>query len=161
MDSDYLRQMSLQNAQMALDQARYHTQFPIESNELWSEVASEVAKRINGGKSSFENLDARLTINGINKINGVEFSCEGKDWIVYGIDEEEDEYKVILMYKTNGVFAINEYITINISRRKVGTEYRMYWDSRRTSVRIYKHQLKTPMALIEAICRNFLLKYNL
>jgi hypothetical protein len=161
MDSNYLRQMSLQNAQLALDQAKYHAQFPIESNELWSEIGSELAKRINGGGSSFENLDARLTIKGIDKINKTEFSFEGREYIVYGIDSDEDEYKIILMPKVDGVFAIHKAFTINLSRRKLGTEYRMYWNSRTNSVRIYKHNLKTPMALIETICSNFINKYNL
>ncbi len=157
MDSNYLRQMSIQNAKLALDQAQFNAQFRINEEELWNEVR----KRINGGESSFENLDARLTIKGIDKINKTEFSFEGREFIVYGIDNDEDEYKIILMPKVDGVFAIHKAFTINLSRRKIGTEYRMYWNSRTTSVRIYKHNLKTPMALIETICHNFINKYNL
>jgi hypothetical protein len=56
-----------------------------------------------------------LTIKNIDKIKDLEFSNQGKDWIVYGMEEQKFQYAIIFiprdtthrvwdMYKTQAVY---------------------------------------------------------
>ena len=101
-DSIWLRQMSIQNAQMALDQAKL--QYQSHSIDLQN-MYDTLAKRINGGNSYDTLLDGLkkefegysiLTIENANTLTGMNIHYKGEGWKINRVKETNTTYEFLL-----------------------------------------------------------------
>lgn len=115
MDSNYLRQMSLQNAQMALEQAKL--EYQSHSIDLQN-MYTTLAKRINGGgemdleaqKDKFYKENKILTIQNYKNLVGERYHYRGEEWRIVDVTETPTLYTI----HTTGPI-LNLY-TIELSR---------------------------------------------
>lgn len=158
MDSDYLRQMSLQNAQLALDQAKFRAQYQIESDELWSEVA----KRINGGGNSdtlldmlrreFENKSI-LTIQNIERIVGERFMVRGMVNELYSFNDYPGRYEYWFWYRPIGSVGRDRRIVLKRNREtdSKGDGCYKLLSAGGPFLLVHPNELKTPKGFIEIL----------
>jgi hypothetical protein len=101
-DSQLLRQMSIDNANMALDQAKY--QYQSQSMDLQN-MYDTLSKRINGGngynslldglKKEFEGYSI-LTIENAKSLTGMDIHYKGEAWKINRVKETNTTYEFLL-----------------------------------------------------------------
>lgn len=101
-DSQWLRQMSIQNAQMALQQAKL--EYQSHSIDLQN-MYGTLAKRINGGngynslldglKKEFEGYSI-LTIENVKSLTGMDIHYKGEGWKINRVKETNTTYEFLL-----------------------------------------------------------------
>ena len=100
-DSQWLRQMSLQNAQMALEQAKL--EYQSHSIDLQN-MYDTLSRRINGGstqslldrlKDEFQNYSI-LTIQNVKSLTGTDIHYKGEAWKINGVKETNTTYEFLL-----------------------------------------------------------------
>lgn len=57
-----------------------------------------------------------LTIKNTNRLKDKTFSSNGKEYLVYGIEEQKYQYRIIIMQKVDGIWAIYTTQYVYISR---------------------------------------------
>ncbi len=177
MDSKELREMSIQNAKLAMDQKlridsefwsrikdEFHSEYPLsESDELWGEVKKLAETKNNSVK--------RLNIVGIDKC---EWSSDGivVEYIGRNLNYEEDNY----MWEITDIIDIDshkEFILLRESNRG-SSEERVWgysvWEVDDSYVGndkvllksgiVKKENLKDPKSLIYTILQNTLTDYR-
>ena len=100
-----------------------------------------------------------LTIKNTHKLKNQTFSTKGKEWLIYGIDEFEDRYKFILMYKVDGIWSIQSTQYVYISREPLTMtkgSYRIY--SRCGDSYIYIEDITDKWNIITKVCKEDLIK---
>ncbi len=107
MDSNYLRQMSIQNAQLALQQAQMNYQ-----QHLNQTNPASIAQRINGGPSLTDRLNSLLkdrmkglnvlTIQNIERIVGARFMVRGIPQELYSFNDYPGRYEYWFWYRAFG-----------------------------------------------------------
>ena len=157
MDSDYLRQMSITNAKLALDQAKFRAQYQIESDELWMEVQ----KRINGGSDSLadrlnsllkEGLNV-LTIQNIERIVGERFMVRGMVNELYSFNDYPGRYEYWFWYRPIGSVGKDRRIVLKRNREtdlKGDGCYKLL-SAGGPFLLVHPNQLKTPKEFIEIL----------
>jgi hypothetical protein len=161
MDSNYLRQMSIQNAQLALDQAKFRAQYQIESDELWMEVQ----KRINGGSDSLaDRLNSLLkdkmerpnvlTIQNIERIVGGRFMVRGIPQELYSFNDYPGRYEYWFWYRTIGSIGSDKKLVLH-RRPDFETHDDRYYIlenvQHNTTIRIHPNHLKSPKDFIDLL----------
>lgn len=100
-DSQWLRQMSLQNAQMALEQAKL--EYQVHSIDLQN-MYDTLSRRINGGNSNslldrlkeeFEGYSI-LTIQNVKSLTGTDIHYKGEAWKINRVKETNTTYEFLL-----------------------------------------------------------------
>lgn len=101
-DSQWLRQMSLQNAQMALEQAKL--EYQSHSIDLQN-MYDTLSRRINGGngynslldklKTEFEGYSI-LTIENVKSLTGMDIHYKGEGWKINRVKETNTTYEFLL-----------------------------------------------------------------
>ena len=101
-DSQWLRQMSLQNAQMALEQAKL--EYQSHSIDLQN-MYDTLSRRINGGngynslldglKKEFEGYSI-LTIENVKSLTGMDIHYKGEGWKINRVKETNTTYEFLL-----------------------------------------------------------------
>lgn len=100
-DSQWLRQMSLQNAQMALEQAKL--EYQSHSIDLQN-MYDTLSRRINGGNSNslldrlkeeFEGYSI-LTIQNVKSLTGTDIHYKGEAWKINRVKETNTTYEFLL-----------------------------------------------------------------
>ena len=100
-DSQLLRQMSIDNANMALQQAKY--QYQSQSMDLQN-MYDTLSKRINGGngnnlldrlKDEFKNYSI-LTIENVKSLTGMDIHYKGEAWKINRVKETNTTYEFLL-----------------------------------------------------------------
>ena len=114
-DSNYLRQMSIQNAKIALQQSKWDFDKALEDYQM-----NLLSKRINGGgpglldrlKDEFEKKGV-LTIKNYDKLRGATMDTGGNRWSVDRVEETKTTYYFDLIKRDN--FFIKE-VRIGLNR---------------------------------------------
>ena len=106
-----------------------------------------------------------LTIENKDKIAQTEFHCNGIEWIVYGVDETDEYYNILMMPKVQDVYTISKYKSVKLSRiiKSLG-HYQLHSTSAstgRTETFIPASDIKNPMKLLEFISINYLVYHNI
>jgi hypothetical protein len=149
-DSEWLRQMSIQNAQMALDQAKL--QYQSHSIDLQN-MYDTLAKRINGGNSYDTLLDGLkkefegysiLTIENANTLTGTSIHYKGIEWKIVSVERTSTTYNFVLVREY--LIGSNEEIKMVLSRvpmaGKLTKVYSLHNDSNGEWVGIGKELLR-------------------
>ena len=100
-----------------------------------------------------------LTIKNTHKLKDKYFSFKGKDWLVYGIDEQVNHYRFIFMYKVDGIWSIQSTQYVYISREPLTMtkgSYRIY--SGCGDSYIYIEDIQDMWNIITKICKEDLIK---
>jgi len=133
MDSNYLRQMSIQNARLALAQAKFHAEFQIESDKVWMNV---------------------LTIQNIERIVGARFMLRGIPHELYSFNDYPGRYEYWFWHRIIGSTGRDRKLVLH---RKPNFEsngdryYLLENIEHNTTIRIHPNDLKTPMKFIELL----------
>jgi len=149
-DSIWLRQMSIQNAQMALDQAKL--QYQSHSIDLQN-MYDTLAKRINGGngynsvldrlKDEFEGYSI-LNIENANTLTGMNIHYKGVEWKIVSVERTSTTYNFVLVREY--LIGSNEEIKMVLSRvpmaGKLTKVYSLHNDSNGEWVGIGKELLR-------------------
>lgn len=101
-----------------------------------------------------------LTIKNIENLNNENFSCEGHDWLLYGVDVSNTEYKFIFIpmdYQTK-VFDISKAQLVLLDRNKtrIGNEvlgYRL-WTTDGMHTYIHKNDIPLWTRLVGIVYKN-------
>ena len=102
-----------------------------------------------------------LTIKNIDKIKDIEFSNQGKDWIVYGMEEQKFQYAIIFMPRdmSHRVWDINKAQSVYLTRQTLwGTKDSYKIESKLSSTYINTKDMDTGFELIKYILREELIK---
>lgn len=145
MDSNVLRQMSLQNAQLALDQARFQAQYQIQSDKLWLEVQN----RINGGIK--EKQRGMLNIENIYKLCGKLFQVRRSIHKITEVKTNSNDYQIIIQNETSGgvyTLTLNRNPIMEVSKDKY---YELKHSRTNDDVHIHAKHMKSPMELVKLI----------
>jgi hypothetical protein len=149
-DSQWLRQMSLQNAQMALEQAKL--EYQSHSIDLQN-MYDTLSKRINGGngynslldglKTEFEGYSI-LTIENANTLTGTSVHYKGVEWKIVSVERTSTTYNFVLVREY--LIGSNEEIKMILSRvpmaGKLTKVYSLHNDSNGEWVGIGKELLR-------------------
>jgi hypothetical protein len=145
-DSQLLRQMSIQNAQMALDQAKH--QYRSHSMD-YEDMFTALAKRINGG-SKYDSLLDRLkmefmdykilTIDNVKSITGTDIHYKGEEWKINGVKETNTTYEFLL--SKEWLIGAPTQIKMILSRVQEGRVYSLHNDTNGMIQRVGKELLK-------------------
>ncbi len=177
MDSKELREMSIQNAKLAMDQKlridsefwsrikdEFHSQYPLsESDELWGEVKKLAETKRNSVK--------KLNIVGIDKC---EWSSDGivVEYIGRNLNYEEDNY----MWEITDIIDIDSHKEFILLRNSIEKENKRVWmysvwevdDSYVGNKKVLlksgvveKSSFKDPKSLIYTILQNTLTHYRM
>ena len=102
-DSQWLRQMSLQNAQMALEQAKL--EYQSHSIDLQN-MYDTLSRRINGGngynsildrlKDEFQNYSI-LTIENVETLIGTSIHYKGEEWNILNVETTSTTYNFLIV----------------------------------------------------------------
>ena len=102
-----------------------------------------------------------LTIQNINKIKDLEFSNQGKDWIVYGMEEQKFQYAIIFIPRdmSHRVWDISKAQSVYLTRAALwGTIGSYKIQSGLGSTYINKEDMSAGFKLIKHILREELIK---
>ena len=102
-----------------------------------------------------------LTIKNIDKIKDIEFSSEGKDWIVYGMEEQKYQYSIIFMPKDDmlRVWDISKAQSVYLTRETLwGTKDSYKIESKLGSTYIKTNDMDAFFKLVKYILREELIK---
>lgn len=102
-----------------------------------------------------------LTIKNVNKIKDLEFSSQGKDWIVYGMEEQKFQYAIIFMPRdvSNKVWDISKAQSVYLTRETLwGTKDSYKLESKLGSTYINTKDMDAEFELIKYILREELIK---
>ena len=106
-----------------------------------------------------------LTIKNKDKIKQTEFHCNGVEWIVYGVDETDEYYNIVMMPKVDGVYSISKYKSVKLSRVKKSLgHYQLYSVSAiggAVETFISMGDIKNPMELLKFISTKYLMYRNI
>lgn len=100
-----------------------------------------------------------LTIKNTHKLKNQQFSTKGKDWLIYGIDEQVYQYRFIFMYKVDGIWSIHSTQHVYISREPLAMttdSYRIYSGCGESYIQF--SELSDMWNIITKICKEELLK---
>ena len=100
-----------------------------------------------------------LTIKNTNRLKDQYFSFKGKDWLVYGIDEQVNHYRFIFMYKVDGIWSIHSTQYVYISREPLAMtkdSYRIYSGCGESYIQF--SELKDKWNITTKICKEELIK---
>lgn len=102
-----------------------------------------------------------LTIQNKDKIAQTEFHCNGVEWLVYGMDETDEYYNIVMMPKVDGIYAISKYKSVKLNRmaQSLG-HYKVSSDGQIDSY-IPKSDIKYPMELLQFIATKYLVYYHI
>ena len=125
-DSQWLRQMSLQNAQMALEQAKL--EYQSHSIDLQN-MYDTLSRRINGGngynsvldrlKDEFQNYSI-LTIENVETLIGTSIHYKGIEWNILNVETTSTTYNFLIVREY--LIGANEEIKMILSRVPMGGE---------------------------------------
>lgn len=99
-----------------------------------------------------------LTIKNTDKLKDQTFKFKDKEWLIYRIDQNQDKYKFVLMYKDGGIWAIwtTQYVYINREPLAMTTDsYRIF--SGQGASYIQLSELKDKWNIITKICKEKLI----
>ena len=102
-----------------------------------------------------------LKIQNINKIKDIEFSSQGKDWIVYGMEEQKFQYAIIFIPRDtkHKVWDINKAQSVYLTRETLwGTKDSYKLESKLSSTYINTKDMNAGFELIKYILREELIK---
>lgn len=102
-----------------------------------------------------------LTIKNIDKIKDLQFSSQGKDWIVYGMEEQKYQYSIIFMPRdmSHRVWDINKAQSVYLTRATLwGTKDSYKIESKLGSTYINTKDMGAEFELIKYILREELIK---
>jgi hypothetical protein len=102
-----------------------------------------------------------LTIRNINKIKDIEFSSQGKDWIVYGMEEQKFQYAIIFIPRdvSRRVWDITKTQSVYLTRQTLwGTMDSYKIESKLGSTYINTKDMDAEFELIKYILREELIK---
>ena len=102
-----------------------------------------------------------LKIQNINKIKDIEFSNEGKDWIVYGMEEQKYQYAIIFIPRdmSHRVWDISKSVSVYLTRETLwGTKDSYKIESKLGSTYINTKDMNAEFELIKYILREELIK---
>jgi hypothetical protein len=102
-----------------------------------------------------------LTIKNIDKIKDLEFSSQGKDWIVYGMEEQKFLYQLIFTPRdtSNRVWDITKAQSVFLTRATLwGTKDSYKIESKLGSTYINTKDMNAEFELIKYILREELIK---
>lgn len=102
-----------------------------------------------------------LTIQNINKIKDLEFSNQGKDWIVYGMEEQKFQYSIIFIPRdmSHRVWDISKAQSVYLTRETLwGTKDSYKLESKLGSTYINTKDMGAEFELIKYILREELIK---
>jgi hypothetical protein len=152
MDSNYLRQMSIQNAQLALKQAQMNYQQHI-TQSYWNTVS----QRINGGSESLEDRVKSLkvlTIQNIDRIIGSRFMVRGMVNELYSFNDYPGRYEYWFWYRAVGTTGRdNRLILHRLPDFETNGDryYKLQNVQHNTIIRIHPNHLKTPKDFIDLL----------
>jgi len=145
-DSNYLRQMSLTNANMAIQQAKMNFDKALSDYQM-----DLLSRRINGGspnllgrlKKEFEGYSI-LTIENANTLTGTSVHYKGVEWKIVSVERTSTTYNFILVREY--LIGANEEIKMILSRvpmaGKLTKVYSLHNDSNGEWVGIGKELLR-------------------
>lgn len=140
MDSDWLRRMSLQNAKIALEQAKFQ---------------SEIQKRINGGPTLSDRIkDKRkgmLTIQNVNKLKGKSFNVRLAMHQIHDVLERFEMYEIVIDNMTSGgryELHLQRDIKMDVDGDRY---YDIYNPQQNSNLRIHPNHMKRPEDLVKII----------
>ena len=102
-----------------------------------------------------------LKIQNINKIKDIEFSSQGKDWIVYGMEEQKYQYAIIFIPRdmSHRVWDISKSVSVYLTRETLwGTKDSYKIESKLGSTYINTKDMNVEFELIKYILREELIK---
>ena len=102
-----------------------------------------------------------LTIRNIDKIKDIEFSSAGKDWIVYGMEEQKFQYAIIFIPRDrlHRVWDITKTQSVYLTRETLwGTKDSYKLESKLGSTYINTKDMNAGFELIKYILREELIK---
>ena len=102
-----------------------------------------------------------LKIQNINKIKDIEFSSQGKDWIVYGMEEQKYQYAIIFIPRdmSHRVWDISKSVSVYLTRAALwGTIDSYKIESKLGSTYINTKDMNAEFELIKYILREELIK---
>ena len=102
-----------------------------------------------------------LKIQNINKIKDIEFSNGGKDWIVYGMEEQKFQYAIIFIPRdmSHRVWDISKAQSVYLTRETLwGTKDSYKIESKLSSTYINTKDMNVGFELIKYILREELIK---
>jgi hypothetical protein len=102
-----------------------------------------------------------LTIKNIDKIKDIEFSSQGKDWIVYGMEEQKFQYSIIFIPRDRlqRVWDISKAQSVYLTRETLwGTKDSYKIESKIGSTYINTKDINAEFELIKYILREELIK---
>ena len=102
-----------------------------------------------------------LKIQNINKIKDIEFSSEGKDWIVYGMEEQKFQYAIVFIPRdmSHRVWDISKAQSVYLTRQTLwGTTDSYKIESKLGATYINTKDMDAGFKLIKYICREELIK---
>ena len=102
-----------------------------------------------------------LTIKNIDKIKDLEFSSEGKDWIVYGMEEQKFQYAIIFIPRdtSHRVWDISKAQSVYLTRASLwGTIDSYKIESKIGSTYIKTNDMDAFFKLVKYILREELIK---
>ena len=102
-----------------------------------------------------------LKIQNINKIKDIEFSSEGKDWIVYGMEEQKFQYAIVFIPRDRlqRVWDISKAQSVYLTRQTLwGTTDSYKIESKLGATYINTKDMGAGFELIQYILREELIK---
>jgi hypothetical protein len=102
-----------------------------------------------------------LTIKNIDKIKDLEFSSQGKDWIVYGMEEQKFQYAIVFIPRdmSHRVWDISKAQSVYLTRAALwGTKDSYKIESGIGSTYINTKDMNAGFELIKYILREELIK---
>jgi hypothetical protein len=101
-----------------------------------------------------------LVIKNIDKIKDIEFSSQGKDWIVYGMEEQKFQYAIIFIPRdmSHRVWDISKAQSVYLTRETLwGTKDSYKIESKSGSTYINTKDMNAEFELIKYILREELI----
>ena len=102
-----------------------------------------------------------LTIKNKDKIKQTEFHCNGVEWIVYGVDETNECYNILMMPKVNGVYSAVKYKSVKLNREAKSLGHYMASSDGHLNSFIPVSDIKNPMELLKFISTKYLIYHNI
>ena len=102
-----------------------------------------------------------LTIKNKDKLAQTEFHCNGVEWIVYGVDETDEYYNIVMMPKVDGTYTISEYKLVKLNREAKSLGHYMASSDGHLNSFIPVSDIKNPMELLKFISLKFLIYHNI
>ena len=102
-----------------------------------------------------------LTIKNIDKIKDIQFSSQGKDWKVYGMEEQKFQYAIIFIPRdmSHRVWDIHKAQSVYLTRATLwGTKDSYKIESKLGSTYINTKDMNVEFELIKYILREELIK---